>query len=251
MFVVGALFLLGLVALRVPAYEATVAVGVALPGILGLVVELVGEVGILALAGAVALLTWRARINGRKHVAVVVAAGVATVVAYVASEAVKIVVREERPCRVLEVRTLSACPAPGDWAWPSNHSVIAAALATSVVALAPVWWRAVVPCALAVGASRVLTGAHYWHDVVAGLLAGALVVWVGTWYLAPRAYRLLGSHPTLARLSGDPVPPGPDPSAGRPGWVEARLGDVSRSAGRATTTPGAGHVGSSDDAWRT
>ena len=250
-FVIGALLLLGLVAVRAPAYEATVALGLALPSILGLAVEVVGEVGIVALAGAVALLAWRARRQGRRHVAVALSAGAASVVAYVASEVVKAVVREERPCRDLGVRTLAACPAAGDWSWPSNHSVIAAALATTVVLLAPLWWRAVVPCALAVGASRVITGAHYWHDVVAGLLTGALVVWVGTWYSVRHAYRLIGSHPTLARLAGTPEPSTSGPPSDRPSWVGERLNDVSRSASRATTTQGAGRSASSDDAWTT
>jgi hypothetical protein len=193
-----------------------------------------------------------------------VSAGAGAVGAYLASELVKVVVREDRPCHVLDVSTLSACPEPGDWSWPSNHSVIAAALATTVVILAPAWWRAAVPCALAVGASRVLTGAHYWHDVAAGLLVGGLVVWMGTWYLVRPAYRLLGSHPLFARLSGEPGEPGdragrvpprtprPDePEHERPNWVLERINDVSRSASRATTTPGAGQAGSSDDAWPT
>ena len=73
----------------------------------------------------------------------------------------------------------------------SNHATIAGSLATAIVVLAPVWWRLAVPLALAVGATRVLTGAHYWHDVVAGLAIGVLVVWFGTWALAPTAHRLL------------------------------------------------------------
>jgi undecaprenyl-diphosphatase len=78
--------------------------------------------------------------------------------------------------------------------------------------MAPVWWRLAVPLALAVGASRVLTGAHYWHDVVAGLAVGVVVVWFGTWALAPVAHRLLrrsvaSGPPAWRRLVGQPYVP--------------------------------------------
>ncbi len=176
---------------RDAAYRATASGAVALPSVVGGVFEVVGELGLVVLAGVAVALTWRARSRGLEHLAVAVVAAVATVAAYVLSEVVKGFVREERPCRTLSVRTVASCPAAGDWSWPSNHATIAGALATAVVVLAPVWWRLVVPLALAVGASRVLTGAHYWHDVVAGLAVGVLVVWFGTWALAPVAHRLL------------------------------------------------------------
>ena len=186
-FVVGgcAVVVVLLALVREPAYRVTASVGAALPHAVGTAVELVGELGLLVLLGTVALLAWRARSRGLEHVAVATAAGVATVGAYALSELVKAVVEEQRPCRTLAVRTLAACPAPGDWSWPSNHATIAAALATAMVVLAPTWWRHAVPVALAVGVSRVLTGAHYWHDVVSGVALGTMVVWFATWRLAP------------------------------------------------------------------
>jgi undecaprenyl-diphosphatase len=192
---------------RDAAYRATASGAVALPSVVGGVFEVVGELGIIVLAGVAVVLTWRARSRGLEHLTVAVVAAVSTVAAYVLSEVVKGFVREERPCRTLSVRTVASCPAAGDWSWPSNHATIAGALATAVVVMAPVWWRLVVPLALAVGASRVLTGAHYWHDVVAGLAVGVLVVWFGTWALAPLAHRLLvrsvaSGPPAWRRLLG-------------------------------------------------
>ena len=73
----------------------------------------------------------------------------------------------------------------------TSLSTYAVTVATAIVILAPVWWRLAVPLTLAVGASRVLTGAHYWHDVLAGLAVGVFIVWFGTWALAPAAHRLL------------------------------------------------------------
>lgn len=176
---------------RDAAYRATASGAVALPSVVGGFFEVVAALGLVVLAGVAVVLTWRARSRGLDHLAVAVVAGVSTVAAYVLGEVVKGFVREERPCRTLSVHTVAACPAPGDWAWPSNHATIAGALATAVVILSPVWWRLAVPLALAVGASRVLTGAHYWHDVLAGLVVGVVVVWFGTWALAPRCHRLL------------------------------------------------------------
>ena len=192
---------------RNAAYRATASGAVALPSVVGGVFEVVAELGIVVLAGVAVVLMWRARSRGLEHLAVAVVAAVSTVAAYVLSEVVKGFVHEERPCRTLSVRTVASCPAAGDWSWPSNHATIAGALATAVVVMAPVWWRLVVPLTLAIGASRVLTGAHYWHDVVAGLAVGVLVVWFGTWALAPLAHRLLvrsvaSGPPAWRRLLG-------------------------------------------------
>jgi undecaprenyl-diphosphatase len=197
--------------LRDPLYRGTAALGTALPGPVGALVEVVGELGIIVLLGAAGLLAWRARSRGLEHVALAVTAGVMTIGAYVLSEVVKSAVAEERPCRTLRMHPLATCPPPGDWSWPSNHAVIAASLATAVVVLAPMWWRFAAPVALAVGVSRVVTGAHYWHDVVTGLAVGVLVVWFATWAVAPWLHARLegwvdGSAPDLVRrVVGEPV----------------------------------------------
>lgn len=102
-------------------------------------------------------------------------AGAGVVVAYAVSEVVKLVVQEERPCRTAP--SLAECPAPGDWSFPSNHSVIAGASAMAIWALhRALGWVAAV-CAVAAAASRVVVGVHYVHDVLAGLALGALVSW--------------------------------------------------------------------------
>ncbi len=102
-------------------------------------------------------------------------AGAGVVVAYAASEVIKLVVQEERPCRTAP--SLAECPGPGDWSFPSNHSVIAGASAMAIWALhRTIGWVAAV-CAVAAASSRVVVGVHYVHDVVAGLLLGALVSW--------------------------------------------------------------------------
>jgi undecaprenyl-diphosphatase len=210
--VVGCAVVVALLAVvRDPLYTWTAHLGDSLPGPVGALVEVAGELGILALLGAAGLLAWRARSRGLEHVAVAVGAGLSVVGAYALSELVKAVVREERPCRTLAVHPLAACPAVGDYSWPSNHAVIAAALATAVVVMVPVWWRFAAPVALTVAVARVLTGAHYWHDVVTGLAVGVLVVWFATWALVPWLHDRLEAWVTASapdpvrRLVGAPV----------------------------------------------
>ena len=103
-------------------------------------------------------------------------AGAGVVVAYAVSEVIKLIVQEERPCRTAP--SLAECPEPGDWSFPSNHSVIAGASAMAIWALHRTFGWVAAVAALAAAASRVVVGVHYVHDVLAGLLLGALVSWV-------------------------------------------------------------------------
>ncbi|THA73204.1 phosphatase PAP2 family protein [Streptomyces sp. A0642] len=104
--------------------------------------------------------------------------GIGTVLAYAASEAVKLVVDEERPCRVLvrEAATLAPCPPPGDWSFPSNHATLAAGLAVGLALLRPRLAAVALPLAGAAALLRVMVGAHYPHDVLAGAVLGGSAV---------------------------------------------------------------------------
>ncbi|MFI5671839.1 phosphatase PAP2 family protein [Streptomyces sp. NPDC051704] len=149
------------------------------PGWVQSVFEAWTEYGLLLFGLLFIAVWWRARTRpGPRAVALAVAAPLATALAYAASELVKSAVDEERPCRAVAgaAASLVACPAPGDWSFPSNHSAIAGAAA---VALALAVRRAgrlallTVPLALLMAFSRVFVGVHYPHDVLAGLLLGA------------------------------------------------------------------------------
>jgi hypothetical protein len=89
-------------------------------GVIGL--HLLADAAVVALAAGYTALMWRSRRAVRSS-ALGLAARVGVVAAYLASESVKLLFREERPCRAAIF--LEDCPAVGDWSFPSNHMAIA------------------------------------------------------------------------------------------------------------------------------
>lgn len=147
---------------------------------------MVADKGLLVLVAITACLVPFMWFRDRTRFWLLAAAGAGTVAAYATSELVKLAVTEERPCRAVDFATVLACPAPGDWSWPSNHSTIAGALAVACLLVVPRLWPVVVPLALAVAGARVAAGVHYVHDVASGLALGtaatclvALAVYAG------------------------------------------------------------------------
>lgn len=152
-------------------YLEVAGVGAAAPEAVRVVAAIGTEAVIGVFAVLFALVWWRARGRDAAVMARALVGPVATVVAYLVSEGVKEVWRQDRPCRVLgEVATVVPCPEVGDWSFPSNHATIAGAAA---VALAWSGWRVGFVLAAVAAASRVFVGVHYPHDVVAGLALGA------------------------------------------------------------------------------
>jgi membrane-associated phospholipid phosphatase len=99
----------------------------------------------------------------------VVLAVVLTALAYAGNEVLKVQVHEARPCT-----GMPGCP--DDSSFPSGHAVIAGAATMAVLLLNRGFrWLAIVTAAF-VAVSRVVLGVHFVHDVVGGLLLGALVM---------------------------------------------------------------------------
>ncbi|MFF3839138.1 phosphatase PAP2 family protein [Streptomyces sp. NPDC001930] len=174
------------------AYLDAATTAQSMPGWLDSVITAYSAYGLTLFALLMAAGWWRGRHRDPRQALMALAAPALTVLAFATSSAVKALLQERRPCQAMHVITLEACPPPGDWSFPSNHATLAGAAA---VTLWFVSWRLgaiATPAALAMAASRVWVGAHYPHDVVAGLLLGALIS-------VPVARLLLGHAEHLAR----------------------------------------------------
>jgi len=73
-----------------------------------------------------------------------------------------------------------------DWSWPSGHAATAAAVMTALWCLWPRPLYLYVAGAAAVAISRVVTGAHYLSDVIAGAALAVAVTRAIACWLAPR-----------------------------------------------------------------
>ncbi|MEE1801360.1 phosphatase PAP2 family protein [Streptomyces sp. JV176] len=145
------------------------------PGWLDTAVSLWSTYGLVLLGALLMAAWWRARPVDPARAALALAAPLVVVAAFVVSTALKALLREQRPCQTLRTVTVEACPALGDWSLPSNHAVLAAAVATTLLFTDRRLAALAVPAAVAMAASRVWVGAHYPHDVVLGLVVGAAV----------------------------------------------------------------------------
>jgi membrane-associated phospholipid phosphatase len=150
----------------------------------------VGSRGLLLLVVLAAIVAMWSGLRDRTAFWRLATGGIGVVGAYLLSEVIKLMVTEERPCRVLDVDMVMSCPEVGDWSWPSNHSVIAASFATAcIIALPRAVWFAV-PVAVLIAFSRVAAGVHYVHDVASGLAVGTAVVALVVVVLQPVVRRL-------------------------------------------------------------
>ncbi|MBQ1119819.1 phosphatase PAP2 family protein [Streptomyces sp. B15] len=177
------------------------------PEWLGVLFELATEGTLIALGLLLLRVGWRGWCGSRAKDPRLVGAvltGVGTVVAYAASEALKLVVDQERPCRALAgAHPLAECPPPGDWSFPSNHATLAAALAVGLALTLPRLAAVTLPLAVAGALLRVLVGVHYPHDVLAGALLGAAVAGAAV-LLRPRRRAAAPPSSTLPRKEGAP-----------------------------------------------
>jgi membrane-associated phospholipid phosphatase len=157
-------------------------------------------IGLLVLIALAAWWSARARAD-RAAVAAVVWIGLGTAVSVGCGLALKQVFKENRPCQSIHVVTVQACPGPADYSFPSDHTLIAVALAVGIwIASSRLGIIAAVLAALE-GFSRVYLGQHYPHDVFAAIILGTAVMLVG-WVLLRRPLTGL-----VAALEATPLRP--------------------------------------------
>ncbi|MEF3402333.1 phosphatase PAP2 family protein [Agromyces sp. CCNWLW203] len=145
--------------------------------------------GLFPLAALLAIALLRAWRTDVARFAAGGAAALGTALAYLASEGLKLVVAQDRPCR--DVVAVAECPPADDWSFPSNHSTVAFALFAAIVVVTHRSW---VPWAAAllagvVASARVAEGVHYPHDVAAGALLGMAVAFAASAALRRPALR--------------------------------------------------------------
>ncbi|MEU9989174.1 phosphatase PAP2 family protein [Streptomyces sp. NPDC048045] len=158
-----------------PLFRDVVELAHRAPGPLDGVVTVWSAYGAAVFALLMAVGWWQARRSGPLAGMTALAVPVAVLVAFCADAALKLLVRENRPCHGLPFPTLERCPGPGDWSFPSNHTAVAAAAAVALFFVSRRLGVIASVCALAMAVSRVWVGVHYPHDVLAGALLGGLV----------------------------------------------------------------------------
>ncbi|MFJ7280760.1 phosphatase PAP2 family protein [Kitasatospora sp. NPDC098663] len=145
---------------------------------------------------------WSARRKDAAAMAGAIASFAAAAIACVANSGIRGYFQEPRPCRaVIHDFLLEACPAPSDYAFPSNHTTVAFAAATALLVVNRRLGVPAVIAAVLMAFSRVYAGAHYPHDVAAAALIGTLIAVP----VVLTGRRL--ATPVVARLRGGPLRP--------------------------------------------
>ncbi|MEC3978506.1 phosphatase PAP2 family protein [Amycolatopsis sp. H20-H5] len=146
------------------------------------------EYGVVLLALAALVILWHLRREGSETLARALWVPAAVVVAYAVDSGIKQLVAEPRPCQAIpSAATVLPCDAPGDYSFPSNHTVIFAAFTAAVFLLNRRWGVLAAVVTLLMAATRLYVGAHYVHDVLAGLAVGVLVGSAGSLLVKPVA----------------------------------------------------------------
>ncbi|MDJ0344008.1 phosphatase PAP2 family protein [Streptomyces sp. H10-C2] len=159
------------------------------------------DYGLAVFAVLMLIIWWRARRGSAARMATALSVPIAVVVAYAVNDVIKMIFDEQRPCQTLHTVTVETCPAPGDWSFPSNHAAIAAAAAVAILLVdRRLGLMIAVPAALLMAASRVWIGVHYPHDVLVGVVVGALVAW-------PVVHHAHRAAPVVERLRGTRLRP--------------------------------------------
>lgn len=158
----------------------------------------------LGVALCVALLSvgwWLARrTRDPRAMASLVWAGLGTAVAVGVNQPIVSAVHERRPYQSIP-HMLLLVSRSSDYGFPSDHATMAGAVAAGLCFVNRRLGITAWVVALLLAFSRVYVGAHYPHDVIAGLLLGAAVIVIGRLVAVPVLVAVIG------RLSVTPLRP--------------------------------------------
>jgi len=166
------------------------------------------EYGVFLFAGLLLASWWLARRSGDlDRVAAALWAPVGALIALGVNQLIAGSVAEPRPYVVLP-HVLVLVSRSTDYSFPSDHAVMAGAVAVGVLlAGRTLGWVAVV-LAVLMAVTRVYVGAHFPLDVAAGLAFGALVALVSYLAVRPLLSRLLtalAQSPARPLLTAEPA----------------------------------------------
>lgn len=128
----------------------------------------------LAVIWVVCWLVARRRDDARRSLAAVVLTGVAAVAGLALNQLAGALVDRPRPY-VAMPHVLVLLDRTGDPSFPSDHAVVAGAVAAGLLLVSRRWGSAAVVLAAFLAFARVYCGVHYPLDVIGGLLLGAAV----------------------------------------------------------------------------
>lgn len=129
---------------------------------------------------ALALLTGvlYARHDSARTLAAAGWAGIGTLVAVAVNQPIGNAIHEQRPY-VAHPHALLLVSHSTDFSFPSDHAVMAGAVAAGLFVVSRKLGIVAAVAAVMMAAARVYVGAHYPGDVIAGLVVGAVVSWLG------------------------------------------------------------------------
>lgn len=145
------------------------------------VVSFLGNSGLIWIVAAILLFAFRKRKAG------VVVALALVLSLLVGNWGLKLLVERPRPCDV-DPSVVLLIPHPGEFSFPSGHSMSSFAAATSVLFYHKKWGTAAMLLAALIAFSRLYLFVHYPTDVLAGALIGVALAFFSR-YLVKRNIR--------------------------------------------------------------
>ncbi|MFI1920330.1 phosphatase PAP2 family protein [Nocardia sp. NPDC020380] len=138
--------------------------------------------GVILFAALLVAGWWTARRSGDPaRMAAAVWAGLGTLLAVAINQPIVQAVHETRPYNAVP-GLLVLADRSSDPSFPSDHATMAGAVAAGLFLVHPRLGKIAIAAAALIAFARVYIAAHYPHDVLAGLVLGAVVVLAG-WFL--------------------------------------------------------------------